>query len=183
MCVNVINLRAPTHLSLCHTNTEIRSALTQLENMDPKELQEFHRKYNLQFKGAVNNNALPTTPIVSSDSCNPTTTPEITSQRVCLQQVENITRSTLTNKRITSRDGRDELTSIYNKMRAGKKDPLPRKGRKLRPCDVDGKGDERFEAACKLMFTDGFTAVLIQNDRKTSDPAHREDFRPHCIIL
>ena len=59
---------------------------------------------------------------------------------------------------MTSRDGRDKLTSIYNKMRKGKKKTVPRKGRNLRPYDVDGKGDERFEAAYQLMFSKGFTA-------------------------
>ena len=34
---------------------------------------------------------------------------------------------------------------------------MSREGRKLRPYDVDVKGDERFEEAYKLMFDEGYT--------------------------
>lgn len=86
------------------------------------------------------------------------TTPAGQSASDCLQQVESISRSTLAKNAATTRDGRNKLTSIYNKMRKGKKDPMPRKGRKLHTYDVDGKGNERFEAAYKLMFAEGYTA-------------------------
>ena len=61
MCMNAIILTMPTHLSLYRVNAEISSALTQLPNMDPKELQEFHRKYQLKFKSTVNTNPGPVT--------------------------------------------------------------------------------------------------------------------------
>ena len=61
VCMNAIILTMPTHLSLYRVNAEKSSALTQLQNMDPKEPQEFHRKYQLKFKSTVNTNPGPVT--------------------------------------------------------------------------------------------------------------------------
>ena len=61
MCMHAIILTMSTHLSLYRVNTEISSVLTQLQNMDPKEPQGFHRKYQLKLKSTVNTNPGPVT--------------------------------------------------------------------------------------------------------------------------
>ena len=126
--------------------------------MDPRELQKFHRKYQQKFEVVISTNPGPATPVKPPIARGLITTPAGKSASDCLQHVEAISRSTMAKNSATTRDGRDKLTSIYNKMRKGKKDPVPREGRKLRPYDADGKGDERFEAAYKLMFDEGYTA-------------------------
>ena len=106
----------------------------------------------------MNANPRTTDTVRSSVASNQILTPVGKSASDCLNQVKTIARSTMGKKIATTRDGRDKLTSIYNKMRKGKKDPMSRKGRRLCPYDFDGKGDERFEAAYELMFAEGYTA-------------------------
>ena len=126
--------------------------------MDPKELQEFHKQYQKKFKQVLTSNPGPATPVQPSTPANLITTPANNDALECLKNVENVARSTMAKNAVTTRDGRRKLTQIYNRMRKKKKDALPRKGRKLRPYDADGKGDKRFEAAYELMFLEGYSA-------------------------
>ena len=125
-----------------------------LQKMTPTERKQFHKKF-MKHCNIVDDNCSPSTPALPSSSSKTSstiTTPVGHSALECLQQVEQITKSTLAKNTVTTRDGRRKLTQIYNKFRKRKRDALPKKGRKLRPYDADGKGDQRFEAAYELIF-------------------------------
>ena len=140
--------------------TSIKNAFNQLEKLHPSDLEWLRQQIEKKVKDELKKSKQgPKTPAVDCTNDEKTfTTPEALPAIDCLKNVEKVTKSTIAKNSITTRRGRRKLTEIYNKMRVRKKDKQCRSGTKLRKYDADGRGDERFETAYKLMFVEGFNA-------------------------
>ena len=172
-----------THLCRHCINAEISSALQELTNMEPKELEDFHKKYQKKFKKVLSMNPGPATPLLPITApANLITTPANKTALECLQNVEKVSQSTMAKNTAITRDGRRKLTQIYNKMRGKKKDNQSRKGRILRAYDTDGKGDARFEAAYELIFLEGYSAHKAAKQIVLAHPSKTRSGSP-CVGL
>ena len=76
------------------SNAEISNALQELTNMDPKELEEFHKQYQKKFKKVFSTNPGPATPLLPITApANLITTPANKTALECLQNVEKVVQS------------------------------------------------------------------------------------------
>ena len=152
-------------------NDAIRAALNTLINSQLSDLQKFQRQI---FKISETVVACPNTPVPSVSNAR-TKTPNVTPLPASLEQVEDVTKSALAKNVVTTRRGRRLLTEIYNKMRKRKKVSKSQKGCTRRPYDADGKGDDRFIEAYKLMFVEGCSAnkAALQTVGKSQQNAFR----------